>query len=380
MNPEIIQAAYYRDRLHNRVAVTADDLPLSFEAITDGWLTAVLCDKAPDAAVTAHRLGAIDTGTSNRRRIFVDYNAAGVKAGLPAAMFCKASQDLANRIVLGVSGAARCETLFYTQVRPLLDIEAPMCHYARFDPESFNSMIILDDLTDTAQAFCNHKTVITRQRAESQMRLLAKVHGSCYGNEALRERIAGFPTFKEFFTDTLGFGMREGSEAGFLAGAEVIPQRLYQRAAAIWPATLAAVDALDHGPRTLGHGDVHLKNWYVAGNGEMGLADWQCCSLANWGRDFAYTIATALTAEDRRAWERELLAYYLEQLAAAGGPAVAFDAAWDIYRQQLIPALTWWTVTLCPTPDIPDMQPRDVTLEFIQRIATAMDDLDSLSL
>ena len=62
----------------------------------------------------------------------------------------------------------------------------------------------------------------------------------------------------------------------------------------------------------------------------------------------------------------------------AGGPKVAFEDAWTAYRQQIVSALAWWTVTLCPPPGLPDMQPRDITIEFIKRIAVAMDDVDTL--
>ena len=141
---------------------------------------------------------------------------------------------------------------------------------------------------------------------------------------------------------------------------------------------MAAVDSLEGEPHALAHGDLHLKNWYITRGGEMGLGDWPCSARAQQGRDFAYAIGTALAVDDRRAWERDLLALYLDRLAESGGPRRAFGDAWDAYRQQLIPALTWWTVTLCPTPDIPEMQPKEVSLEFIKRLATAMDDLDSL--
>ena len=87
------------------------------------------------------------------------------------------------------------------------------------------------------------------------------------------------------------------------------------------------------------HDDVHLKNWYVAGNGEMGLSDWQDVSRGHWARDVAYAVSTALTVEDRRAWEQDLIKYYLEELRASGGPQVGFDEAWKVYRRQLITAL-----------------------------------------
>jgi hypothetical protein len=188
---EDIQTAYQRDAQLNREAVTADELPLSFEAITDRWLTAVLCRAVPGAAVTGHRLGDTDNGSSNRRKIYLDYNAAGQQAGLPRALFCKAAHDLPNRILLGVSGSARAETLFYNAVRPLLEIEAPVSRFAVFHEDTCNTMIMMDDLSDSVQSFCNHRTVMTRQRAESQMRVLAAFHGECWRNPLLRERLAG---------------------------------------------------------------------------------------------------------------------------------------------------------------------------------------------
>ncbi|MDT4853709.1 Phosphotransferase enzyme family protein [compost metagenome] len=326
-----------------------------------------------------HRLSEPDNGSANRRKIYLKYNAQGQAAGLPEALFCKASHDLQNRIVLGMSGGARCEVLFYRDVRPHLSIEAPRSYHANIDLDSFNSVIMLNDLSDSVTEFCNDKTVITRARAESQVRLLAAFHGTIYGSPQLQQAIREFPTWPEFFANTLAFGMKEGSNKGFLEAQSVIPERLYRRFEEVWPATEKSVAFhAEQATHTLAHGDVHLKNWYVAGNGEMGLSDWQCCGRGHWGRDLAYTISTALQPEDRRNWERELVSLYLDELHAAGGPQVSFDEGWNIYRQQLLSALTWWTVTLTPPPGLPDMQPRDTTLEFIRRISTAIDDLDSL--
>lgn len=172
--------------------------------------------------------------------------------------------------------------------------------------------------------------------------------------------------------------MREGSEEGFAAAGEVIPAALHRRAGEIWAATVESVGLHERGPQSITHCDVHLKNWYQMTSGSMGLSDWSCCSRGLGIRDVAYAMATALQPEDRRAWERDLIGLYLDELQSHGGPQMSFDEGWLGYRQQLITALTWWTVTLTPPPGLPDMQPRDTTVEFIRRIATAMDDHDTL--
>ena len=62
------------------------------------------------------------------------------------------------------------------------------------------------------------------------------------------------------------------------------------------------------------------------GDGRMGLCDWQCVSAGHWSLDVAYALTTLLTIEDRRAWERDLLARYLERSGAPESPDEAFDA------------------------------------------------------
>lgn len=376
---EQIQAAYMaEDGARDQPVYSIEQIPLAYESITVEWLTQALCLEIPGASVTQVKLGAPDSGSANRRKLSLKYNPAGEAAGLPTKLFCKASHELSNRIVLGLTGAAHAECSFYKSIRPLLDIESPIAYYTALDPVSINSLIILNDISDDVQSFCDHHTVITAKRAQSQLSLLASLHAQGYSKPEVRQAIKTLDTWQGFFTASLDFGLRDGSDKGFLDAVEVIPSSTYKRFPEVWDKMAASVEAQRRLPKTIAHGDVHLKNWYIAGNGELGLGDWQCVTRGHWSRDVAYAIATALTVEDRRAWERDLLLYYLDRLHAAGGPRITFDEAWLHYRQQLMTALTWWTITLCPTDNIPDMQPRDITLEMIRRIATAIDDCGSL--
>lgn len=377
---EQVQAGYARDqeRLGRKVH-DINELPVDWDGLTTEWLTAALCAGCPGAEVVSFELAPFETATTNRTYLRVEYNEAGQEAGLPMRLFCKATHLLPSRIAVGMSGAAEAEINFYASVRPHLDIAAPRGYFGRLDPETLNSIMILEDLTGTVSEYCTHETVVTRERAEDQVSLLAKVHGAGYGNPRIRAEFGRFQSWIEFFTGTLVFGMREGSEEGFRRAEDLIPARLYRRAAEIWPKTVAAVDLNKHLPQTFVHSDVHLKNWYITASGAMALTDWQCASTGHWGRDFGYAIATALTVEDRRAWERDLLTMYLDELHASGGPNVTFDEGWLQYRQQLMSALTWWTITYNPAPGMPeDMQPVETAREFVKRLATAIDDLETL--
>ncbi|WP_131812719.1 hypothetical protein [Mycolicibacterium peregrinum] len=104
-----------------------------------------------------------------------------------------------------------------------------------------------------------------------------------------------------------------------------------------------------------------------------------CKVKESWAsRDLSYVLSTALEPENRRLWESELVAYYIEQLLLAGAPAVDFDTAWTLYRRNLFSALAWWTGTLGQPPEAPKMQPEATSREFIRRIGTAIDDLEAL--
>lgn len=293
---------------------------------------------------------------------------------------CSAKPHTTLRIELRwVSPRARSlKVEFYRVIRNDLAIEAPKGYYAALDSTSFNSLIVLDDLTEKGVEFCAHTTEMTRERVEGQLRLLANLHARYYGRVDDLAATRDLSDWSTWFGGTLDFGMEEGSNQGFLDGEHLIPPRLFRRYKEIWPKTLASVELNNASPRALAHGDVHLRNWYITSSGAMGLSDWATLHRGHWARDFAYALTANLTVEDRRSWQGELLRLYLDLLATAGGPEIPYETAFLAYRQQLLTALTFWTITLRPTVNIPDMQPLDATEEFIRRISTAMDDVDSL--
>jgi Ser/Thr protein kinase RdoA (MazF antagonist) len=125
------------------------------------------------------------------------------------------------------------------------------------------------------------------------------------------------------------------------------------------------------------HSDVHLRNWYIRADGAIGLNDWQSACRGHWGRDVAYALTAAMDVDTRRRMVKPLLQYYLDRLREEGGPATSFEEAWIHYRQQLFSALAFWTITM-PSPDLPDMQPVDTTLEMIRRLSCAIDEYDAL--
>ncbi|MGY8635064.1 aminoglycoside phosphotransferase family protein [Bradyrhizobium sp. 14AA] len=369
------------ERLVRPKAWQLDDVPCSPDAITTQWLTAVLCDKIPGAMVTAVEVKPASAGTHERHRLVVAYNEQGNRAGLPGSMFTKSLPSVVTRMIGGFNGTARAEGRFYTRLQPQLPIEAPVGYHAAFDPRSLASILLLEDLVATKSAtFCNHKTYVTRAMADDMINLLAALHARFYGDAELATRYRWVAPYPRWFTiGAEKMDLEYYTRKAFEAAAHVIPQSVLARRDAVWPAAMQALALHDSEPQGLLHSDVHIGNWYRTGAGKMGLCDWQCLARGHWSRDFAYAVTAALTPADRRKWERDLLARYLERFAALTGVKPDFDASFRNYRQQIVHALLMWTITLCHSPLLPNMQPEETTLMMIERISTAMADLESLA-
>jgi Phosphotransferase enzyme family len=374
-----IKSAYGAELDHDRPVTDLDQVPTSYRSITREWLTKAICRKVPGAEVHSFDLGERDDGSSNRRRISLVYNDAGREAKLPPTVFCKAAETLANRIVLGVSDTALAEANFYTKVRARLDIEAPHAWYARFDPNSFAYLIMMDDMADSVR-FPDERIMLTRHQAEGMLRTLATLHARFYMSPELGTETLPFKRWPDWWADMMRGApdFPDFCDNGFVGAESVMAPRLYRRRGEIWAATEKSVARHKDLPHTLIHSDVHLKNWYITRDDRMGLADWQLVTIGHWSRDFVFATTTALTVDQRREWHRDLLAYYLEQMAEHGVPRTSFDAAFLNIRQQLFTALAFWTITLCPTGDMPSMQPQRTAYEFLRRLLAAIDDYDAL--
>jgi hypothetical protein len=368
------------ERLVRPKARQRDDVPCSPSAITTEWLTAVLCSQSSGAAVTHVEVTPASSGTHERHRLVLTYNDAGRDAGLPLSIFTKSLPSVVTRMIGGFNGTARVEGQFFVQLRPQLGIEAPIGYHAAFDRRTFASILLLEDLVATKSAtFCNYRTDVSRAMAEDMIDLLASLHARFYGDRELATKyrwLAGYPRWFSLGAEKMS--LEHYTQKAFDAAAHVIPEKLLARRDAIWPAAMRALAAHEGEGQGLIHSDVHIGNWYRTAGGKMGLCDWQCLSRGHWSRDVAYAIAATLTPENRREWERDLLVRYLERFAALAGARLDFEDSFRHYREQMVHALLMWTITLCHSPLLPNMQPEDTTLTMIERITTAMADLETI--
>ncbi|KAI1328610.1 kinase-like domain-containing protein [Xylariaceae sp. FL0255] len=123
------------------------------------------------------------------------------------------------------------------------------------------------------------------------------------------------------------------------------------------------------------HGDAHLGNTYLE-DGKPRFLDWQMIHIGSALHDVAYFIAGALTVEDRRAHEWDIVEHYLATLAKLGVPGTLKISDEDLRNEYRKSFLSGVGPIMCPY----EMQPREWVHMMAVRYATALDDHKVLEL
>lgn len=369
------------ERIRRPRPTSLAEVPPSVDALTPEWLTAALCKGHPGAWVTDVCAGSGSDGSTSRRALRVRYNNVGQQAELPTRVYSKSTPKFTSRAVTVPAAALESEALFYDRIRPILNIEAPQGYYMAVDVRSGRSMFLMEDVAATKNVTFGNPTehYIDRARAESIVITLATVHGTLWESTRFVGDLAAIKDAQRWqfdVNDMIDFPGR--TMIGFSRANEVFPPEFRRRKAEVWPAFMKSLELHNRGPGTLLHSDVHSRNWYLTPDGGMGLYDWQCITRGTWALDVAYALSSALTVDDRRAWERELIELYIDRLHASGGAALSFENAWLAYRQQPFHGLAFWLYTIGAGRLQPAMQPDEVSLANLERMSNMIVDLDSL--
>jgi len=120
--------------------------PSSAADVTAAWLTKQLASTTPGAV--AQRISPLDgtTGTTDRRRLAVEWNESGRAAGLPDHLFVKSTPLSAkNRTMVAALGMAVNEARFYNEAAAELGGVAPRAWYARAGVGA-RFLIVLEDI------------------------------------------------------------------------------------------------------------------------------------------------------------------------------------------------------------------------------------------
>jgi hypothetical protein len=337
-------------------------VPRSATQITAAWMSDALSADVADVAIR-ETIG----GTATKILLDVDYAGA---SDLPSSMCLKAGLGDHAPFMAEV-GIYATEALFFRDERVHSKVRAPQVYWAGVDEDLFGA-VLMEDLSRSSVRFCSALTPLSADEVVPVLENVASLHAGRWNSPWLDT--AGW---LEHFADPNSKGRAYFSlltpdvVAGFIGKRRhLLPTELCdaQRCIDLFWGYVAMSEV---GPQTLLHGDMHVGNVYFEGD-KAALCDWQVLSRGSTAFDLAYLLGTAMTTEDRRTAERDLLRHYLRALAAAGvTDAPSFDELWFLYRAHMAYGFFAWLTN----PEA--FQSAPIINETVPRLANAVMDLDT---
>jgi hypothetical protein len=355
------------------------DLPITIQQANAEWLTAILQEQYPGVEVVSAEVGPLFGNKPNKARILLQYNEAGKTANLPPSMIIKASfPGLATTDERDF--ATTSEVASYRYAVPYLDVDSPHCFHTSLDWEQGRATIIMEDLDLRGFQSRTALKSMTYREASAFIDAIARINGSTWNSPEFEtggrwgpgSRIAETTTrlYENFLSKIiLPAWWDTFAEQPHATG---LP-RIFNDRKLIYDAWYRLLDTLAGTAKVLIHGDEHSGNLYFQADGQPGFLDW-LARPERWPMHYTYFVLNNIDSLDRRAWERPLLARYLQGLVAQGVKAPSFEEAWYYYRcAALFPFIVWYT-------NPAKWQPESVNTANCARAALAMLDHDVLGL
>lgn len=343
--------------------------------ITTRWLTSRLGGRTPGArAVSAAALDGT-TGTTDRRRMTVQWNDAGKAAGLPANIFIKSSPLSAkNRGMVAALDMSVNEVRFYNELARDVAGVCPRAWYA-YAGVGARFLIVLDDIVhDGARPYALADDCPI-EHARGLIDAFARLHAQFWDSPRLRGDLRWAKTWS---TRPGSLILKLFYAKGRRAALNLSLPETTPAVRAVSAALDANIDAyyreFEAGPLTLLHGDSHLGNTYALPDGRSGLLDWQVVWRGPGLREITYFMVCGLEPDSRRRYERELIERYLEALRDNGiRDAPGYDTAFTRYR--LFAAEAWDASAM--TMAWPGLQAPENARAGWRRACQAVEDLDT---
>jgi hypothetical protein len=336
------------------------------EALTPEWLNEALGERFPGIRVSRVDKGEVIARVSTNARFRI-HGEAGLPPGLPEHLCIKGYfADCSDAAVVSRS-AGGPEVLFYRELAAGAGIRTLPCFYADVDPVTKHGVVITEDVLARGAVFLDALSPYAPDQVAQSLDQLAVLHGRTWASDTLRKpwlaprldatmRARGLDEIKGNFEGPIGAGVPD----------EVRNPELLMDRISLLPPVLARA-----APACVLHGDAHVGNLYLDTDGQPCLVDWQLVQRGPWYIDVGYHLGCALTVGDRRRFERELLAEYLQRLEAEAVAPPSWDEAWRGIGVGMLYGLFLWAITLKVHPS--------VTTVMLERLGAAVADHESHS-
>ena len=307
-------------------------IPSHPKDVSAEWLTEALRGQgclAPDASVTDVQYQIFGTGKmGDNARFTLSYS--GASGDAPNTLVGKfPAEDETARAMAGARGAYYAEVMFYRHLADRSTMRTPTIFANEISEDKQLFVTLMEDLAPSEPG--DQIIGENRDRALAAVKEAAKLAASFYGDKSIVDA---------------DYVMSNARADGGAMGQDLLQQ--------FWPVFLDRFgDSIDEscrafgdlyvqnhmrfvqrykGPTTLAHADFRSENILFNG-AQLCTVDWQTVSELSPLADVAYFMGGSVEIEHRRAWEKELVEEYREELAAQG-VALSADDCWEQYREQ----------------------------------------------
>lgn len=240
---------------------------------------------------------------------------------------------MGNKHVL--SDENRHEVKFYQTIEDAnLVLPIPSCHFAMFDEQTGQSMLILDDYSDSHKLITEWPVPPKINDCKKAISVLAEMHAKFWNHPKLGLSIGSPHNKDEAENDTARFLTYLEEFIAFL-GDRINLQtiEIYEKAISnYYPLVSSRLNENKH--VTLCHGDSHIWNYLFPNetDSRVYLFDWSSWELGIGVEDLAYMIGLHWHPIRRKHFELDLIKFYHSQLIANEVKNYSFESCYEDYR------------------------------------------------
>jgi hypothetical protein len=327
-----------------------DHIPTSMDDVTAEWLSRMMSYKYPGVVASNMETVELLNSHTTKWRVKVDWNEAGIAAGLPSNLCMKAnwSGSFDNVDIHAL------EARFYQFMVHEMKVPTAKCYYADWDDDgSAHGFIVLEDLVQRGGRFGHSTNANGVDMIMENLEGLAKLHGSLWGSDKISPANAPWlqtqmdtPVDSDQVRIMWQWIALNLEEPGFCTIAPkhyLADPRKVERAFD----RLGEIERARTTPHCIVLGDCHQGNTYILPSGERLWLDWQLVRRGRPWRDLTYFVIGALSIEERRHHHKDMVRQYRDYLIATGAQGVpSFEEAWEETRLWVMYGIQAWVANL----------------------------------
>lgn len=293
---------------------------------------------------------------------------------LPPTMIAKTAIQNENIQVAQVLDFYNREVNFYNNINTKSGLKVPASYYAAVDQESYNCIILMEDLGDVSP---NDQIVgASEEEAFSAIDGVAGMHSRFWGKVSEPEfawayRLMGAEsaqTLRDLVYAPAVEPCIEKFSGFFTDETRSLVREVGKRFTEFWTERVSPFE-------TFVHGDFRQDNFLYIKEGEPAtVMDWQISGTGKGIFDFSYFMCQSLPSERRNELEKALLERYVEGLKSGGVEGYDYATAFEDYRLMILGCLVY-PITVGGSLDLSNERGKALAETMLERNLTAIDQL-----